>query len=159
MNLAQLPLESGSAGAPADRQRLTALRSELRINRAALKQVRDWYGVFAFTGGTLPCGPFQLKSTADYLQRPFAAQRVSTGNVARYRELVAAISPPAEHAQAGPRTVRCRRDLADAFARTSSQLETLGDQLESSLTGLLDEFDPAIIRASQPNADSQGATP
>ena len=121
------------------RKELTAMILELQANQAALKGLLDWYGVFAFTGGDVPRGRYSLVGITSYLERPFATSRISTAEVERYGHLVEAVVELGQGPAAGPRTLRCRHDLADAFGRVASEIQTLGSTLESALTKALKE--------------------
>ena len=72
------------AGAGEHRVALAEMLQELQANQAGLKRLQDPYGVFVFTGGALPSGPFELLAVNSYLARPFATDRISTGEVQRY---------------------------------------------------------------------------
>jgi hypothetical protein len=120
-------------------QQLTEMLRELRANHVALKGLRDWYGVFVFTGGDVPSGRCDLLAMASYLERPFAADRISTGEVERYRQLIDATMQPKQDVSARPRTLRCRTDLGDAFDRAFSEIQTLEAALEPVLAKLLAE--------------------
>jgi hypothetical protein len=115
---------------------LTGMIQELQTNQATLKGLMNWYGVFVFTGGDVPRGRCDLVAITSYLERPFAADRISTGKVERYQHLVGEIMELGQGFEAGPRTLRCRTSIGDAFRRTSSEIQTLGSALESALTSL-----------------------
>lgn len=121
------------------REQLTGMMLELQANQVALKRLRGWYGVFVFTGGGVPNGQCDLLAIASYLEHPFAADRISFGEVERYRNLVEATMEPRQDVAAGPRTLRCRKELGDAFDRASSEIQTLETALESALTALLND--------------------
>lgn len=121
------------------RKQLTGLILELQTNQATLKELLDWYGVFAFTGGDVPRGRYSLVGITSYLERPCATNRISTGEVERYGHLVEAVTELGQGVAAGPRTLRCRHDMADAFGRVASEIRTLGSTLESALTKVLKE--------------------
>jgi hypothetical protein len=123
-------------------EQLTGMIQELQSNHIALDRLRDWYGVFVFTGGDVPRGRCDLLAIASYLERPFAADRISTGEVERYRHLVEATMEPRQDVAAGPRTLRCRKDLGDAFDRASADIQTLETALEPVLAKLLKELEP-----------------
>ena len=74
-----------------------------------------------------------------YLERPFATDGISTGEVERYGHLVEAIMELGQGIAAGPRTLRCRHEIADMFGQASSEIRTLGSTLESALTKVLKE--------------------
>jgi hypothetical protein len=115
---------------------------ELQANPAALKRLRDWYGVFVFTGGDVPSGRYDLLAMASSVERPFAADRISVEEVERYRHLVEATLQPRRDVTAGPRTLRYRKALGDVFDRASSELQTWEIALESVLATLLKELEP-----------------
>jgi hypothetical protein len=127
-----------------DRMQLADMIRELRTNQMTLNQLVDWYGVFLFTGGDVPRKQCDLVAITSYLERPFATDRISTGEVKRYGQLVEtlmelgrALVPP------GPKTLRCRKDMADGFDRVFSEIRTLGGMLESTLTTRLQEPEPS----------------
>jgi hypothetical protein len=124
------------------REQLTEMLLELQANQVTLRRLRDWYGVFAFTGGDVPSGRCDLPAIASYLERPFAADRIPLGEVERYRHLVEAAMEPRQDMAAGPRTLRCRKDIGDAFSRASSEIQTLETALESVLAKVLKELEP-----------------
>jgi hypothetical protein len=121
------------------RGQLTGMILELQANQATLDELVNWYGVFVFTGGDVPKGRWCLVAIISYLERPFATDHVSTGEVERYRHLVEAIMELGQAVAAGPRTLRCRHDIAHTFSRASSEIRTLGSTLESALTKVLKE--------------------
>ena len=121
------------------RGQLTGMILELQANQATLDEQANRYGVFAFTGGDVPKGRWCLVAMISYLERPFATDRISTGEVKRYRHLVEAIVELGQGMAAGPRTLRCRHDIADTFSRASSAIQTLGSTLESALKKVLKE--------------------
>lgn len=121
------------------RKQLTGMILELQTNQATLKELLDWFGVFAFTGGDVPRGRYSLVGITSYLHRPFATNRVSTGEVERYGHLVGAIVELGQAVAAGPRTLPRRHDMADAFGRVASEIQTLGSTLESALAKVLKE--------------------
>jgi hypothetical protein len=59
-----------------------------------------------------------------------------------YRDLVEATIEPRQDVAARPRSLRCRKDLGDAFDRASSEIQTLETALESALAKLLKELEP-----------------
>lgn len=121
------------------RGQLTGMILELRANQATLDELVNWYGVFVFTGGDVPKGRWCLVAMISYLERPFATDRISTGEVERYKHLVEAIMKLGQGIAAGPRTLRCRHDIADTFSRASSAVQALGSTLQSALTKVLKE--------------------
>ena len=131
-----MPVKSGKHG-----EQLTRMILELQGNQAALKRMRDWYGVFVFTGGAVPRGRYDLQAIASYLERPFAADRISVGEVERYRYLVEVTMQPGQDVTAGPKTLRYRKDLGDVFDQASAEIQTLGIALESVLAKLLKELE------------------
>lgn len=126
------------------REQLTGMMLELQANQAALKRLRGWYGVFVFTGGDVPSGRYGLLAMASYVERPFAADRISVGEVERYRHLVEATMQPRRDVTAGPRTLRYRKGLGDVFDRASSEIRTLEIAMESVLAKLLKELEPPL---------------
>lgn len=121
------------------REQLTGMVLELQANQATLKRMLDWYGVFAFTGGEVPRGRYALLGITSYLEQPSAAKRISTGDVERYEHLVEAVVELGQGAAAGPRALRCRHDMADAFGRLASEIKILGSTLESAFARVLNE--------------------
>ena len=93
----------------------------------------NWYGVFAFTGGTVPSGRCELVAINSYLERPFATDCISTEEVKRYQSLVESKMPPKEGIPPRPRTLRGREQIADAFGRTAAEIQLLGSRFESAL--------------------------
>ncbi len=132
---------------PADvrnyREQLTGMMLELQANQAILKELLNWCGVFVFTGGDVPRGRCGLVAINSYLERPFAADRISTRELERYRHSVGAIMELGHGLAAGPRTLRCRKDIGDAFSRASSEIQTLETALGSAMTKLLKELGPS----------------
>ena len=123
-----------------DRELLTAMILELQTNQATLNELRNWYGVFLFTGGDVPQRQCDLVAMTSYLERPFATDRISTGEVKHYGHLVETLMELGQGiAEPRPKTLRCRHDMADAFSRASSEIQTLGGTLESALTQLSKE--------------------
>jgi hypothetical protein len=125
-------------------EQLMGMIQELQTNRATLDGLLSWYSTFVFTGGDVPSGECDLVAVNSYLERPFAADRISTGKVERYRHLVREIMELGQGLAPGPRTLRCRKSIGDAFRRASSQIQSLGSALESALTTL------AAVTAGQP---------
>jgi hypothetical protein len=121
------------------RGQLRRMILELQANRATLDELVNWYGVFAFTGGDVPKGRWCLVAMISYLERPFATDCISTGEVERYGHLVEAIVELGQRIPAGPRTLRCRHEMADMFGQASSEIRTLGTALESALANVLKE--------------------
>jgi hypothetical protein len=109
------------------------MRLELQTNQAVLKGLLNWYGVFAFTGGAIPSGQCELAAVNSYLKRPFATDCISTEEVERYRCLIESIMIPGAGIPARPRTLRGRKQIADAFGRAASEIQSLGSRFESAL--------------------------
>lgn len=127
------------------RDQITAILKELEADQAAFLELRRGYGVFAFTGGEVPTRHRGLGAIAAYLNNPFAAERVFTGDVDRYGHLVSTVMglgqgslPPR------PRTLRCRHQIAETFARTASEASRLGTALTSVFRCLLEELGPLL---------------
>jgi hypothetical protein len=89
--------------------------------------------VFAFTGGAVPSGHCELAAVNAYLERPFATDCISTEEVKRYRSLIESIMMPGAAVPARPRTLRGRKQIADAFGRAAAEIRTLASALESAL--------------------------
>ncbi len=117
-------------------EQLTGVIHELQTNQAVLKGLMNRWGLFVFTGGDVPRGQCDLVAITSYLERPFATDRISTGEVERYQHLVGEIMELGHGLAAGPKTLRCRKSIGDAFRRASSETQTLGSALESALTSL-----------------------
>jgi len=106
---------------------------ELKTNQAVLDGLLNCYGVFAFTGGAVPSGHCDLAATDSYLERPFATDRISTEEVKRYRCLIESIMIHREGIPARPRTLRCRKQIADTFKQVASEIQNLGSRFELAL--------------------------
>jgi hypothetical protein len=122
------------------REQLTGMILELQANQVAVNRLRDWYGVFVFTGGDVPSGRYDLLAIASYLQHPFAANRISVGEVERYRHLVETIMQPRRDIAEGPRTLRFRKNLGDIFDRACCDIQALEIALKPVLAKLLEEL-------------------
>ncbi len=135
------------------REQLTAMRLELLANQATCKRLRDWYGVFVFTGGDLPSGRCDLAAMAAYSKQPFAADRISGGEIVRYRRLVESALGPRPDISTGPKTLRSRMDIGDAFDRALAEIQSAATTLESALTKLLrrpEASSPVSVLDAQP---------
>jgi hypothetical protein len=121
------------------RGQLIGMILELQANQATLDELVHWHGVFAFTGGDIPKGRWCLVAVTSYLERPFATDCISTGEVERYGHLAEAIMELGQGIETGPRTLRCRHRIADTFRQASSEIRTLGTTLESAFIRLLKE--------------------
>ncbi len=117
----------------ASRQQSDGLRLELQANQAVLDGLLNWYGVFAFTGGTVPSGRCELEAIDFYLEHPFATDCISTAEVQYYRYLIESIMIPRQVLPPRPRTLRGRKRIADAFGRAASEIRSLGSRFESAL--------------------------
>jgi len=127
-----------------DREQLLAMVRELQNNQTTLNELLNWYAVFLFTGGDVPRGQCDLAAMTSYRKRPFAADRISAAEVDRYRHLVQTLMELGQEIGApGPRTLRCRHEMADTFSRMSSEIRALGTTLESALTKLLRKVEPS----------------
>jgi hypothetical protein len=114
---------------------LTAMVHELETHQVILDGLETCYGMFLFTGGDVPKRSWGLAATTSYLARPFAAERISTSDVQRYRDLVQAVMALGETAAlATPRSLRCRKDIADTFHGASAEMRELGSALVSVMT-------------------------
>lgn len=99
-----------------DREQLPGMILELQANHAALNELLNWYRVFRFTGGDIPHARCGVAATTSYLERPFATDRISTGEVRRYGHLVQTLMEPGRAVvPPRPKTLRCRHDMANAF--------------------------------------------
>ncbi|MGO9113721.1 MAG: hypothetical protein ACLP9L_31195 [Thermoguttaceae bacterium] len=128
-NLCQtVPGESSSR-----RQQSAGMRLELQTNQAVLDGLLNSYSVFAFTGGTVPSGQCELAAINSYLERPFATDCISTEEVEHYRYLIESIMIPKKGILPRPRTLRGRKQIADAFRQTALEVQTLGNRFESAL--------------------------
>ena len=123
--------EAGKSAA--SRQPSAGMRSELQTNQSVLDGMLNWYSVFAFTGGAVPSGHCELAAVNAYLERPFATDCMSTEDVGRYRCLIKSIMVPAAGMPVRPRTLRGRKQIADAFGRAAMEIRTLGNTLQSAL--------------------------
>ena len=134
---------------PADvrnrRETLSAMILELQNNQITLTGLLSRYGVFLFTGGEVPRGRWDLVAMTAYLERPFAADRISTAEAERYRHLAEAIMDLGQTSATGARTLRCRHDIGDMFGRDSSEIRALGSSLESAMTTLVEELRPSPL--------------
>jgi len=117
----------------ASRQQSDGLRLELQSNQAVLGGLLNWYSVFAFTGGAVPSGHCELAATNSYLAFPFATDCISTKEIERYRYLIESIMIPREGLPPRPRTLWGRKQIADEFGRTASEIQSLGSRLELAL--------------------------
>ena len=118
---------------PARQQQSAGLSLELQTNQAVLDGLLNWYSVFAFTGGTVPSGRCELAAVNSYLALPFATDCISTEEVERYRCLIESIMVPTAGIPAGPRTLRCRKQMSDAFGQAAAEIQDLGSRFESAL--------------------------
>jgi hypothetical protein len=119
---------------PARRKQSAGMRLELQANQAVLDGLLNWYSVFAFTGGNVPSGRCELAAINSYLELPSATDCISTEEVKRYRYLIESIMIRREGIPTRPRTLRCRKQIADAFGREASEIQSLGSRLKSALT-------------------------
>ena len=121
------------------REQLVAMILELQTNRIILDGLLNRYGIFRFTGGVVSREPWGLVAMTSYLQSPFATDHISTAAAERYRHLAETIMDSGQAIAAGerPRTLRCRYDIADRFARDSTEIQDLGNTLESAMTELV----------------------
>ena len=117
----------------AGRQQSAGMRLELRTNRAVLDRLANGYSVFAFTGGTVPSGRFELLAIKSYLERPFATDCISTEEVEHYRYLIESIMIPGKGVPPRPRTLPGRKQIADSFDRAAAEIRSLGNRFESAL--------------------------
>ena len=137
--------EAAGAATGKHRAQLLAMILDLQTNRVMLDELVNCYGVFLFTGGVVPEEHWGLGAMTSYLHDPFAADRISTAEAERYQQLAATIIDLGQTitAAAGPRTLRCRHDIADVFGRESSEIQALGSTLESAMTKLADDLKPS----------------
>ncbi len=125
--------ETDSGELPARQPQSAGLSLELQANQAVLYGLLNWYSVFAFTGGTVPSGRCELAATNSYLELPYATDCISTEDVKRYRCLIESIMVPTAGIPTRPRTLRCRKQMSDAFGQAASAIQNLGSRLESAL--------------------------
>jgi len=118
---------------PARRKQSAGMRLELQANQAVLDGLLNWYSVFAFTGGTVPSGRCELVAINSYLKLPFATGCISTEEVEHYRSLIESIMIPRKEISPRPRTLRCRKQMSDAFGQAASEIQSLGNRLELAL--------------------------
>jgi hypothetical protein len=125
-------------------QQLLAMILELRANWIILDSLVKCYGMFLFTGGVVPREPWGLAAMTSYLQRPFAADRISTAAVGQYQHGVEEVMKLGQAVTAGarPRTWRCRHNLAESFDRTAAEIRAVGNTLESALVKLVEGLKP-----------------
>jgi hypothetical protein len=125
------------------REQLLAMILELQANRVILDELVKYYGVFLFTGGVVPREQWGLLAMASYLQCPFAVDCICASEVQHYQKLAEAIMTMGQAiaSEARPRTLRCRRDIADTFGRESSEIRALANTLESTVTNALEGLD------------------
>jgi hypothetical protein len=142
------------------REPLSTMIRELRANQAILDGLVNAYGVFLFTGGVVAREQWSLVAISSYLDRPFAAGRISTAAAAHYRELAEAIMELGQAIAAGarPRTLRCRHDFADRFDRASSEIRALGSTLESAMMKLVEEMKPSVVPSATEPVESGFST-
>ena len=125
--------ESVPGESPANRQQLAGLSLELKTNQAVLDGLLNCYSVFAFTGGTVPSGRCELAAINSYLKLPFATDCISTEEVEHYRSLIESIMIPRKEIAPRPRTLRCRKQMSDAFGQAAWEIQCLGSRLEMAL--------------------------
>jgi len=118
---------------------LTEMLLDLHANQAVLKQMRDWYGVFAFTGGAIPSGQCITLSLASYLDHPFATNRISVAMIERYCQLVEKAVRPSPVETTGPMALRFRKVHEDRFERAYREIQSLETCLASAITDLMTE--------------------
>jgi hypothetical protein len=129
---------------------------ELQANRIVLDELLTGYSMFLFTGGPVPRGRWPLVAITSYLEHPFAAERISTRNLRRYRDLAEEIVALGDGATtAGPRTLRHRRDIVAPFIAACSEIRALGNALEPVVTSVLQELQASSLQnpLSCPPAD------
>ncbi len=126
--------ETDPGESPANRQQSAGIKLELQTNQSVLNGLLNWYSVFAFTGGAVPSGHCELAAVNSYLDHPFAADCILTGEVERYRCLIESIMMPQAGIPVRPRTLRGRKQIADAFGRTAAEIEALGNRFAAALT-------------------------
>ena len=118
---------------PANRQQLAGLSLELKTNQIVVDGMLNWFSVFAFTGGSVASGQCELAAVNSYLELPFATDCISTEEVERYRSLIESIMIHREGIPARPRTLRCRKQIADTFKQVASEIQNLGSRFELAL--------------------------
>jgi hypothetical protein len=125
--------ETDTGQPPADWQRSAGLNVELHANQTVVDGLSNGYSVFAFTGGAIPSGQCELAAVNAYIACPFATNCISTEDVERYQFLVKSIMIPGEGISPRPRSLRGRKQIADAFSRAASEIQSLGGRFESAL--------------------------
>jgi len=133
MNDAKLLCEAAPSESPANRQQMARLSQELNTNQDVLNGLLNGYSVFAFTGGIIPSGRCELEAINSYLKLPFATDCVRTDEVEHYRTLIESIMIPNKELSPRPRTLRYRKQIADAFNLAVSEIRCLGSRLLSAL--------------------------
>jgi hypothetical protein len=126
--------ETDPGESSANRQQSAGIKLELQTNQSVLNGLLNWYSVFAFTGGAVPSGHCELAAVNSYLDHPFATDCILTGEVERYRCLIESIMMPQAGIPVRPRTLRGRKQIADAFGRTAAEIEALGNRFAAALT-------------------------
>ena len=125
-----------------DKNGSLAVILELQANRIILDELSNCYGMFLFTGGDVPRTRWGLVALAS-IDYPFAADRIASGDVERYRHLAEAIMALGEAVAVGrPRTMRSRKEIADRFGAASSEIRRLESTLEAAMTKGSQEFGP-----------------
>jgi len=120
------------------KQQLQSIRVALQTNMRTLKELFDCYRMFLFTGGTVPTTRWELAAITSYIERPFAADRITPGDVMLYRQLAEAIMGVGEEVAAtGPKSVRRRHGLTDTFRELFLDIRALGRDLDASVTNAL----------------------
>jgi hypothetical protein len=133
------------------KQQLQAILGELQTNRSTLNELFDCYRMFLFTGGTIPMTRWELAAITSYIERPFAADQITHGDVILYRHLAEAIMGAGEEVAAtGPKSVRRRHALTDTFRGLFLDVRTLGRALDASVTNALATLQASALIAKEP---------
>ncbi len=126
------------------KQQLQSIRVALQTNMRTLKELFDCYRMFLFTGGTVPTTRWELAAITSYIERPFAANRITPGDAILYRHLAEAIMGVGEEVAAtGPKSVRRRHSLTDTFRDLFLDIRALGHALDASVTNALMALQPS----------------
>jgi hypothetical protein len=129
----QQPLRRIADTRGSHREDLAAMILELRANQAILDGLKRWFGLFVFTGGQVPTAEWNLAAMTSYLEQPVAASSLSAMDILRYQDLIQTVRE-LDQPHAGPRTLRCRHDQGARFGQAASEIQSLTDTLESSIT-------------------------
>jgi hypothetical protein len=126
---------------PNHREELAAMALELQSNRAVLDEMTNGYSVFVFTGGCVPTAHWNLVAMTSYLEHLSTTDGLLKPGIERYRDLAQAIGNLGQTG-AGPRTLRCRRDMGNRFDQAAAEIRLVTDSLASTMTSALERLQP-----------------